>query len=81
MPIQKAGKDARAMASVVPAMSNALYCFTADSIPRAMPKIMPMAMEPAASVNVTGKRLAISEITGRPLFQELPKSPWRASRT
>ena len=78
MPIQKAGNDARIMASVVPMASKMLYCFTAARIPRATPTTMPMTVAPAASVTVTGNRASTDSRTLFPVTQLVPRSPWNS---
>lgn len=80
MPIQKAGKDASIMASVVPMASQKVYCFTAASTPSATPITTPISVAPAASVTVTGKRAITVSNTPLPLSQLLPRLPWQRSQ-
>ena len=63
-PSQKPGIEAKIRATTTSVWSSAVYCLTADRIPREIPITEAADMEISVSRNVFGKRAIISWMTG-----------------
>ncbi len=76
VPCQKTGTESPSSVAMRVTLSMASSRRTAETMPAAIPRTRAKATARAVSSMVTGRRSRMSWITGLPVRQEVPRSPW-----